>query len=158
MSAAHERILIGSNRIRAYIGDQLHWEIVPHGFSMLQTDISGTLLTSNPVSGDKTVTYKLWRLGSLRILNVGNYDQTMAAATCKTAALAALDWPAADVYEDVVILDNTNTLQAGRAILATSDGCITVAATVAGGNYSAAPGGWKSFMMMYDTAAHHNSY
>lgn len=159
MSAGHERILYGANRIRAYIGDEVHWELTPHGFSQMGTDVSGELVVSNPATGDPTVSYKLWRLGSLRILCLATYDATLVNAAFATeTALDANDRPAATVYEDIITVDNTTTYS-GMAVLGTN-GIITFhykpdsGATWTGH----ANNGFKSFIMMYQVASPHSTW
>ncbi len=130
---------------------------------MLQTDVAGTLPVSNPTTGSPTVTYKLWRLGSLRILSVATYNtvvlESTPAVVATTTALAAVDRPAAAIYEDIIVVNNA-TAAAGLAVLGTN-GILTMSSGYGGTGitYSTSAGaGFKSFIMMYDTEAHHNGY
>jgi hypothetical protein len=149
----HDRILYGSNRIRAYKDDDLHWELAPDGFSMFDTDVESVLHSHNPTSDDKHITYRLWRMGDLRILAVEDYAQTLAnAVVVTTDALPAADRPAAAIYTSVVVDDN-GTIKAGCATLGT-DGKLTVGVGFAthGAAFGAGAGGFNAFLFMYKVA------
>lgn len=170
MSADQEFLRHGDNRIRGYVGDELHMEISPHGISALRPDATHTITFTGPWAVDKSVTARIFRIGSVRYLVVpavgGTLTSNDAKAMTTTAGtvIPAIDRPAAVVHGSCIAQDGTGHVMAevtlgtdGSIVIApfvvVDATCISDASGTAKKFTSGAAVGNFAFVLMYETGS-----
>lgn len=141
MASDQEYIRYGSNSIRGYLGDELHFELSSDGFSTFKADVdNATFTVTGYTAGAKSWTYHIWRLGRLRVLEVAPIAvEAVNAAHITTTAIPAADRPATSTY--AIIAGQDAAAKAPLLVWLKTDGTLDVSIAAGGGNFAAAVGG-----------------
>lgn len=158
----------GSNTIRAYVGDDLAWELGPAGFTELCPAVSGTLTvggcSDNPAH---TAVYRIWRLGALRILAIAGFTGTVSAAGPVTlTAIPAVDYPvtaqklvkSATQGSDEVLINAVLDNSAGTTSISCFAGKANTGVHTFGANFATAAVAVPSLIFMYRAASPRATY